>query len=85
MAWRSLREGGRSPFDGAPARVLGAAHRAHGDRDQPAEPELSLFFLAFLPQFVQADEPDRIGRRLQAHTSSIIRARRILRPWARLG
>ena len=65
MAWQTLREGGALAFDPAarersPARTVLTAIATN-----LPNPKLSLFFLAFLPQFVRADEPDRIAHMLQ--------------------
>ena len=65
MGWRTLRE-------------HGALHVEEGTRDRPygqviisaigvnlLNPKLSIFFFAFLPQFVKADAPDRIPRMIE--------------------
>ena len=67
MAWQALRETGAL-----------AIERARRDRRAPAgrvivtgvlinilNPKLSIFFLAFLPQFIAADEPHPLARMLE--------------------
>jgi threonine/homoserine/homoserine lactone efflux protein len=70
MAWSALREHG-------PLKVEGDAGTRPGTPSTPAtqvivsailinilNPKLSIFFLAFLPQFVRADEQDPLARML---------------------
>ena len=64
MAWTTLRDEGALAVaperEAAPARqVIGSAVLVN-----LLNPKLSIFFLAFLPQFVRADEPDALGRML---------------------
>ena len=63
MAWQSLREQGALSVEtqphGAEARVI-----VKGFLINILNPKLSIFFLAFLPQFVSADDPHPLGRML---------------------
>jgi threonine/homoserine/homoserine lactone efflux protein len=65
MAWRMLRDEGtlRVETDAASrstAQVIVSAIAVN-----LLNPKLSIFFFAFLPQFVHADDPDRLARMLQ--------------------
>jgi threonine/homoserine/homoserine lactone efflux protein len=61
MAWRTLRETGALQVEADPAlprsaaRVVGSAVLVN-----LLNPKLSIFFFAFLPQFVQPDDPHRL-------------------------
>jgi threonine/homoserine/homoserine lactone efflux protein len=65
MAWQALRETG--------ALAISAAPSAKSDRRvivtavliNILNPKLSIFFLAFLPQFIAADEPHPLARMLE--------------------
>jgi threonine/homoserine/homoserine lactone efflux protein len=65
MAWQALRESG--------ALAISAAPSAKSDRRvivtavliNILNPKLSIFFLAFLPQFIAADEPHPLARMLE--------------------
>ena len=64
MGWNTLRErGGLQVDEGAPSRkasqVILSAIAVN-----LLNPKLSIFFLAFLPQFVDAAAPDRVARML---------------------
>ncbi len=63
MAWNALRERGALPLDGAP---LGARPAMKVTIEailiNILNPKLSIFFFAFLPQFVAADEPHPLSQ-----------------------
>jgi threonine/homoserine/homoserine lactone efflux protein len=65
LAWRTLKEKSTFTPDDAgvgrtPVQVIVSAILAN-----LLNPKLSLFFFAFLPQFIRADDPDRLARMLQ--------------------
>src|SRR4051794_14457902 len=66
MAWQALREQGALAIDARPApgrssrRVI-----VTGFLINILNPKLSIFFLAFLPQFIAADESAPVGRMLE--------------------
>jgi threonine/homoserine/homoserine lactone efflux protein len=65
LAWRTLREGGALQVDEvsgprSSAQVIGSAIAVN-----VLNPKLSIFFVAFLPQFVEADEPHRLAHMLE--------------------
>lgn len=65
MAWQALREQGALAID-APA--AGRSHRrviVRGFLINILNPKLSIFFLAFLPQFIAADESHPLARMLE--------------------
>ena len=65
MAWQALRERGALAVD---ARVDGGSHRriiVTGFLINILNPKLSIFFLAFLPQFIAADEAAPLLRMLE--------------------
>jgi threonine/homoserine/homoserine lactone efflux protein len=66
MAWQALRETGALALDARPAE--GRSSRrviVTGFLINILNPKLSIFFLAFLPQFIAADEAHPIGRMLE--------------------
>lgn len=58
MAWNILRDGGTLPVSGRGDPVPAARIVTSGVLLNILNPKLSLFFLAFLPQFVPAGTPD---------------------------
>ena len=65
MAWQALREQGALAVD---AKVDGRSSRrviVTGFLINILNPKLSIFFLAFLPQFIAADEVHPVGRMLE--------------------
>jgi len=65
MAWQALRERGALAVD---ARVEARSSRrviATGFLINILNPKLSIFFLAFLPQFIAADEANPLSRMLE--------------------
>jgi threonine/homoserine/homoserine lactone efflux protein len=65
LAWRTLREHGALRVEAdapsrSPAQVIVSAIAVN-----VLNPKLSIFFVAFLPQFVAADEPHRIAHMLE--------------------
>jgi threonine/homoserine/homoserine lactone efflux protein len=66
MAWQALRETGALAIDAAPAE--GRSSRrviVTGFLINILNPKLSIFFLAFLPQFIAADEGHPLARMLE--------------------
>ena len=64
LAWRTVRETGALSIDAGsapptPLRVIGRAILIN-----VLNPKLTIFFFAFLPQFVSASEPDAVPRML---------------------
>ena len=68
MAWQSLREQGALSID--PRKEDGVAMRVivRGFLINILNPKLSIFFLAFLPQFIAADEAYPLARMLELST-----------------
>jgi threonine/homoserine/homoserine lactone efflux protein len=56
MAWNALREGGSLRVDGAPSRRPDLRIVVDAIAVNLLNPKLSIFFVAFVPQFVGADE-----------------------------
>jgi threonine/homoserine/homoserine lactone efflux protein len=67
MAWQALREGGALAIDTRPAAEARSSRRVIGTAIliNILNPKLSIFFLAFLPQFVAVDEPHPLARMLE--------------------
>jgi threonine/homoserine/homoserine lactone efflux protein len=65
LAWRTLREHGALQVE-ADARGRSARQViVHAIAINVLNPKLSIFFVAFLPQFVAADDPNRLARMLE--------------------
>jgi threonine/homoserine/homoserine lactone efflux protein len=72
MAWQALRETGALALNGGSAAKSDPKSDPKSDRRvivtavliNILNPKLSIFFLAFLPQFIEADEPHPLGRML---------------------
>jgi threonine/homoserine/homoserine lactone efflux protein len=67
MAWQALRETGALAIDTRPAAKARSSRRVivTGILINILNPKLSIFFLAFLPQFVAADEAQPLARMLE--------------------
>jgi threonine/homoserine/homoserine lactone efflux protein len=66
MAWQALRETGALALDARPAEERSSRRViVTGVLINILNPKLSIFFLAFLPQFIAADEAHPIGRMLE--------------------
>jgi threonine/homoserine/homoserine lactone efflux protein len=67
MAWQALREGGALAIDTRPAAEARSSRRVivTAILINILNPKLSIFFLAFLPQFVAVDEPHPLARMLE--------------------
>jgi threonine/homoserine/homoserine lactone efflux protein len=66
MAWQALRETGALALDARPAEERSSRRViVTGFLINILNPKLSIFFLAFLPQFIAADEAHPIGRMLE--------------------
>jgi threonine/homoserine/homoserine lactone efflux protein len=66
LAWRTLREQGTLDVDDAnPARRSAAQVIGSAIAINVLNPKLSIFFVAFLPQFVAADDPNRLAVMLE--------------------
>ncbi|HUG05260.1 MAG TPA: LysE family translocator [Candidatus Limnocylindria bacterium] len=64
MAWRTLRDEGALRVDSGAAARSSAQLIVSAVVVNLLNPKLSIFFFAFLPQFVRVDDPDRLGRML---------------------
>ena len=65
MAWQALRERGALAVDAAREHRSGARVIVTGFLINILNPKLSIFFLAFLPQFIAADEGAPVARMLE--------------------
>ena len=65
LAWRTLRERGALRVDAGPGGRGAGQVIVSAIAVNLLNPKLSIFFFAFLPQFVRADEPDRIAHMLE--------------------
>jgi threonine/homoserine/homoserine lactone efflux protein len=67
MAWQALRETGALAIDTSPAAKARSSRRVivTAVLVNILNPKLSIFFLAFLPQFVAVDEPHPLARMLE--------------------
>ena len=67
MAWQALRDTGALSIDTRPAAKARSSRRVivTGILINILDPKLSIFFLAFLPQFVAVDETHPLGRMLE--------------------
>src|SRR2546428_1487963 len=67
MAWQALRETGALSIDTRPAASARSSHRVivTAILINILNPKLSIFFLAFLPQFIAVDEPHPLARMLE--------------------
>lgn len=64
MAWGTLRDGGALSVEGEVGPRSAAAITTEAVLINILNPKLSIFFLAFLPQFIRADEPHPLPRML---------------------
>lgn len=64
MAWGALRDGGALSVEGEAGARSAAAITTEAVLINILNPKLSIFFLAFLPQFIRADEPHPLPRML---------------------
>ena len=65
MAWNTLREQRRAPGGEGDRPPLGNQVIVSAILINILNPKLSIFFFAFLPQFVRADEPYPLARMLE--------------------
>ena len=65
MAWQALRERGALAVDAGAEPRSGARVVVTGFLINILNPKLSIFFLAFLPQFIAADESAPVARMLE--------------------
>lgn len=65
MAWQSLREEGALSVEPRKAGATNTRVVARGFLINILNPKLSIFFLAFLPQFISADEEHPLARMLE--------------------
>ncbi len=65
MAWQALRESGALAVDGKVSERSSGRVIVTGFLINILNPKLSIFFLAFLPQFIAAEEPHVLARMLE--------------------
>ncbi|HEX9462901.1 MAG TPA: LysE family translocator [Alphaproteobacteria bacterium] len=65
MAWNALRERGALRIDKEVGARSALQVTVHAILINILNPKLSIFFFAFLPQFVSADEPEALARMLE--------------------
>src|SRR6476660_3404033 len=65
MAWQALRESGALSISAAPSAKSNRRVIVTAVLINILNPKLSIFFLAFLPQFIAADEPHPLARMLE--------------------
>jgi threonine/homoserine/homoserine lactone efflux protein len=65
MAWNALRERGALRVEGEVSARSALTVTINAILINILNPKLSIFFLAFLPQFVSADEPQPVTRMLE--------------------
>ena len=65
MAWSTLREGGALSVDREVSPRSAAQVVVHAILINVLNPKLSIFFLAFLPQFISTGEPRPVARMLE--------------------
>jgi threonine/homoserine/homoserine lactone efflux protein len=64
MAWQAWRADGALKIEAAPVRRSGLGIVTHAVLINLLNPKLSIFFFAFLPQFIAPDEPSPLTRML---------------------
>ncbi|SHN69259.1 LysE family translocator [Bradyrhizobium erythrophlei] len=72
MAWQSLREEGALSVDASKSGPAEARVIVRGFLINILNPKLSIFFLAFLPQFISADEVHPLARMLELSTTFMV-------------
>jgi threonine/homoserine/homoserine lactone efflux protein len=72
MAWQSLREHGALSIEVRRGRPAEARVIVKGFLINILNPKLSIFFLAFLPQFIAADEIHPLARMLELSTTFML-------------
>ena len=72
MAWQSLRERGALPVEAREGISSDARIIVRGFLINILNPKLSIFFLAFLPQFISADEVHPLARMLELSTTFML-------------
>ena len=72
MAWQSLRERGALRVDSEVDAKSAMQVIVHAILINILNPKLSIFFFAFLPQFVAADEPNPLARMLELSAAFMV-------------